>query len=92
MEVGLGPDHIVFDGTGPTFRRMSFVAKRSPVSATAEHLLYFLRGIVHVEIQHLDYSCNNQLDFAKYHVVKTVAYMLEHSEPWLLEQNVTSVS
>jgi len=48
-EVGLGPGHIVLDGDPvatqlpqqplPTFRRMSIVAKRSPISATAELLL-----------------------------------------------------
>jgi len=47
-EVGLGPGHIVLDGdaavspqkgTAPNFRSMSVVAKRSPISATAEHLL-----------------------------------------------------
>jgi len=46
MMVGLGPGNIVFDadpapttiGTAPNFRPMSIVAKRSPISATAEHL------------------------------------------------------
>ena len=47
-EVGLGPGHIVLDGdpapphekgTAATFRPMSTVAKRSPISATAELLL-----------------------------------------------------
>jgi len=50
-EVGLGPDYIVLDGnpalnsplkgsTAPSnFRLMSIVAQRSPISATAEHLL-----------------------------------------------------
>ena len=47
-EVGLGPDDVVLDGdpaspkkegTAPNFRPMSIVAKRSPVSATAERLL-----------------------------------------------------
>ena len=47
-EVGLGPGDIVLDeapsfplkrGTAPTFRPMSIVAKWSPTSATAEHLL-----------------------------------------------------
>ena len=45
-EVGFGPGHIVFDGDPapskghsiPIFRPMSVVAKRSPISATAEHL------------------------------------------------------
>jgi len=50
-EVGLGPGHIVLDGdpalptergtTAPTFRPMSIVAKRSPISATAELLFLF---------------------------------------------------
>jgi len=47
-EVGLGPGNIVLDGdpaapkrgTAPTFRPMSIVAKRSPISATAEHLFF----------------------------------------------------
>jgi len=48
-EVGLGPNHIVLDGDpaprrkgaqqNPTFRPMSIVAKRLPISATAELLL-----------------------------------------------------
>jgi len=48
-EVGLGPDHIALDGDPvgteprqqplPTFRPMSIVAKRSPISAIAELLL-----------------------------------------------------
>ena len=51
MEVGLAPGHIVLDGdpapsrpergtSAPTFRHMSVVAKRSPISVTAE--LFFL--------------------------------------------------
>jgi len=40
--VGLGPGHIVLDGdpapTAAHFRPMPIVAKRSPISATAEHL------------------------------------------------------
>jgi len=49
MEVDLGSGHIVLDGgpiptpaTGtdaPSFRPMSIVAKRPPISATTEHLL-----------------------------------------------------
>jgi len=49
-EVGLGPGHIVLDddpmGTQPPtaappyFRPMPIVAKQSPISATAELLLY----------------------------------------------------
>jgi len=46
MEVGLGSGDIVLDrdpappkrGTHPTFRSMPIVAKRWPISATAEHL------------------------------------------------------
>jgi len=47
MEVGLGPGNIVLDGDPappkglqqpPSFWPMSVVAKRSPISATAEHL------------------------------------------------------
>jgi len=42
MEVGLAPGHTVLDGdTAPTFRHMSVVAKRSPISVTAE--LFFLQ-------------------------------------------------
>jgi len=48
-EVGLGPGHIVLcgepapppqqkGGTAPNFRLMSIVAKRSAISATAQHL------------------------------------------------------
>jgi len=49
-EVGLNPGHIVLHGdpahplkigTAPNFRPMCIVAKRSSVSATAEHLLLF---------------------------------------------------
>jgi len=47
VEVGLGPGHTVLDGdpapprgTAPNFRPMSIMAKRSPISATAEHLYY----------------------------------------------------
>jgi len=51
VEIELGPGHIVLNGdpapppervtAAPSFRRMSIVAKRSPISsaATAEHLL-----------------------------------------------------
>ena len=47
MEVDLSPGHIVLDGypaapeggtVDPSFRPMSVVAKRSPISATAEQL------------------------------------------------------
>jgi len=58
MEVGLGQSHIVLDAdpappprkghssTPPTFRPMSIVAKRSPISATAE----FLFGVATVNM------------------------------------------
>jgi len=48
-EVVLGQGHIVLDGDiapsergteTPSFRSMSIVAKRSPISATAQHLFY----------------------------------------------------
>jgi len=49
-KVGLCPGHIVLDGDpappkgrSPNFRPMSIMAKRSPISATAEHLFYFLQ-------------------------------------------------
>ena len=52
MEVGLAPRHIVLDGdpapsrpergtSAPTFRHMSVVAKRSPISVTSE-LFFFM--------------------------------------------------
>ena len=51
VEVGLGPGDIVLDGdsatptergtAAPHFRYMSIVAKRSPISATAELFLKF---------------------------------------------------
>jgi len=51
-EVGLGPGHIVLVGDPalpkkgaqqpPTFRLIFIVAKRSPISATAELLFYLL--------------------------------------------------
>jgi len=48
MEVGLRPGHIVLDGDPappkgaqpPNFRPVSVVVKRSPISVTAEHLLW----------------------------------------------------
>jgi len=49
VQVGLGPGHIVFDGdpaptAAPThFRPMPIVAKWSPISATAELLLFNLK-------------------------------------------------
>jgi len=51
-KVGLSPGHIVLHGDptsphkgdSPNFRPMSIVAKRSPISATAEHLLIYSSG------------------------------------------------
>jgi len=48
MEVGVGPGDVVLDGDpalsqkvhSPHFRPMSVVAKRSPISAAAEHWLF----------------------------------------------------
>jgi len=55
MEVSLGLGHIVLHGdpatptpkrnTTPNFQLMSIVAKRSPISATAEHLLLFMAAL-----------------------------------------------
>ena len=54
-KAGLSPGHIVLDGyppplpkgaQSPNFWLMSIVAKRSLISATAEHLFYFILGIV----------------------------------------------
>jgi len=51
VEVGFGPGHIGDMGTQltspkgaqpPNFRLMSIVAKRSPISATAQHLSEFM--------------------------------------------------
>jgi len=60
MEVGLDPGHIMLDGAqliprqgaqqlAPRFRPMSIVAKRSPISATAELLFYisYLKTFMH---------------------------------------------
>jgi len=64
--VGLGPGHIVFDGDpapqkGPqphNFRPVSIVAKRSPISATAEHLYYFVNIVL---VFYFVTSCDCQL-------------------------------
>jgi len=55
MEVGLGPGHIVLHGdvaphpkkgdTAPNFRPMSIVTKRSPISDTAQHLLFLNNSV-----------------------------------------------
>ena len=61
MEVGIGPGHIVLDGDPartqqpPTFRPMSIVPKRSPISATAELLLLYL-PVQLTEINNFTYS------------------------------------
>jgi len=70
MEVGFGPGDNVLDGdpaplpqrgTAPNFRSMSIVTKRSPIPATAEHLLNewpsiltkagITRGVFHRQIK-----------------------------------------
>jgi len=57
MRVGLGPGHIVLHGDPahplkgsqpPNFRPMSIVTKRSPTSATAEHLLLMYISIAKI--------------------------------------------
>ena len=65
-EVGLGPGHIVLDGdpvgtqppaaAPPDFRPMPIVAKRSPISATAE-LVFFTahRGLIPANILFLTF-------------------------------------
>jgi len=61
MEVDVGPGHIVLDGdpatlpkrgtaAQPCFQPMSIVAKRSPISATAEDLLSFLTWCGHISL------------------------------------------
>ena len=60
-EIGLGPGDNVLDGdpvpptkrgtAAPTFRSMSLVTKRSPISATAEHL--FLLFTIQAVLSHL---------------------------------------
>ena len=81
-EVGLGQGHIVLDGDPvgthrrpqqplPTFRRMSIVAKRSPISATGEFLLNYWSvswrlcwlllycvNVFIVKLRHTGYGCN----------------------------------
>jgi len=60
-ERGLDPGHTVLDGDPappqgaqpPHFRPMSIVAKRSPISATAEHLLLSLTCLLTVGKRHL---------------------------------------
>ena len=54
MEISLGPGDFVLDGdpappkrsTAANFRPVSIVAKRSPISATAEILLMYLWRVV----------------------------------------------
>jgi len=56
MEVGIGPGDFALDGdpafptergtAAPTLRPMSIVAKRSPISATAELLFNFVSDFV----------------------------------------------
>jgi len=56
-KVGLGPGHIVLDGepvpqrgTASNFRPISIVGKRSPISATAQHLFKM------AAVRHLEFS------------------------------------
>jgi len=63
-EVGLGPSDIVLDGdqapppppkkkgAASNFRPMSIVAKRSPISATAEHLFTQLMHTIFMVLDH----------------------------------------
>jgi len=68
MEVGLGPDHIVLDEdpasphgkrhSGPTFRPMSTVAKRSPISPTTELLLQlFYASVIRFHVRCVLFAC-----------------------------------
>ena len=62
-EVGLGPGHTVLDGDSvgtqppqqplPTFRPMSIVAKRSPISATAELLSCYVPKTMQAPLLHV---------------------------------------
>ena len=54
-QVGLGPGHIVLDGDpvppppkvhSPNFRPIFIAGKRSPISATAECLLYYYLNVL----------------------------------------------
>jgi len=72
-EVGLGPGHIVLDGdpvgtqlptaAPPHFRPMSTVAKRSPISATAE--LSFLQFTWELPLQHICILQQQLLSFSR---------------------------
>ena len=61
-KVGLGPGHIVLHedpflpkrGTAPNFRSMSVVAKRSPISATAERLFQLRMSTGILEVMRLN--------------------------------------
>jgi len=64
-EVGLDPGDIVLDGDSaslkrghstPSFQPMSIVAKRSPISATAELLLFFCFAFSYTRVQLLGVS------------------------------------
>jgi len=67
-EVGLRSDDIVLDGdrapptergtaSSPTFRPMSIVAKRSPISATAELLLFFTSENIAIKFRQMAPLC-----------------------------------
>jgi len=70
IEVGLDPDHTVLDGdlasptergtAAPTFRPMSTVAKRSPISATAE-LLFSVSRVWMADWLHDGLQCKRWL-------------------------------
>ena len=64
IEVGLGPGNFVLDGdpapppkkrgTASNFWAMSTVAKRLPISATAEHLLLLLHVRFELDVKRCD--------------------------------------
>jgi len=68
MKVCLGLGHIVLHGdpalpkrgTAPHFRPMSIVAKRSPISATAEHLSEVELGMKLPSLYTLSHSSANK--------------------------------
>jgi len=74
--IGLGPGRIVLHGDPapppkraqpPDFRPMSIVAKRSPISATAEHLLQSVKGLLFVGVKvHNHHTCQKLGDLGNY--------------------------
>jgi len=72
--IGLGPGHIVLDDrptlAPPHFRPMPIVAKRSPISATAELLYMYIPlflQIVSLHILRLTNETNIPFDLIKKH-------------------------